>query len=82
MGEERELYEIRHQMECIFDVLQRLAAAAERLIPEGSERERIAMSLFVQNSAISTEDAFDQADLWIAERDRQRAQQAEQRRAE
>ena len=79
MGEERELYEIRHQLECIYSLFEQLAAA---LLPKSSEREQIAMSLFVANSAISTEDAFDQADLWITERDRQRAQQAEQGRAE
>ena len=82
MSEERELYEIRYLMECAIPILERIAVALEKLAPQGSERERIATGLFVQNSEISTEDAFDQADLWIAERDKQRAQQAEQGRAE
>ena len=82
MGEERELYEIRHQMECIFDVLQRLAAAADRLVPEGSERDRIALALFVHSEKLLPARCYELADQWIKERTKQRVQQAEQGRTE
>ena len=76
MGEERELYEIRHQLECILDVLQRLAMAAEKLVPRGSEREQIALRIYSANT-VGADAAFEYADEWLAERDKQRGQQAE-----
>jgi hypothetical protein len=76
MGEERELYEIRHQLECIFDVLHRLAAAAERLIPEGNEQERIALQSFLHCGG-NPQEGFRSADWFLEERNRQRAKQAE-----
>ena len=77
MSEERELYEIRHQMECIYSLLERLA---EALLPKGSEREQIALRIYSANT-IAADTAFEWADEWLAERDKQRAQ-AEQRRTE
>ena len=81
MSEERELYEIRHSLECMVPSVDRIANALESIHLRGSVREQIALRLFVQNSTISAKDSFDQADAWIQERDKQRAQ-AEQGRAE
>ena len=83
MSEERELYEIRHQMECMFSTLERIATALEKLAPQGSEREQVALRVYSAN-VIGADSAFEYADEWIAERDKQRKAQAdaEQRRAE
>ena len=81
MSEERELYEIRYLMECAVPILERIAVALEKLAPQGSERERIALRLWTTLD-VEAEASFRHADGWIAERDRQRTQQAEQGRAE
>ena len=80
MSEERELYEIRYLMECAVPILDRIATALEKLAPQGSEREQIAVRVYAANT-IGADTAFEYADEWIAERDKQRAQ-AEQGRAE
>ena len=79
MGEERELYEIRHLMECAIPILDRIAMALEKLAPHSSERERIALRLW-ETLDVEVEASFRHADRWIEERDRQRVQQAEQGR--
>ena len=81
MSEERELYEIRHQLECIYSVLERLMMAAERLAPERGEREQVALQ-FCLHGGESPEEGFRAADWFLDVRDKQRAQQAEQGRAE
>ena len=81
MSEERELYEIRYLMECAVPILDRIAVALEKLDPQGSEREQIALRLWTTLD-VEAEASFRHADGWIAERDRQRAQAAEQGRAE
>ena len=80
MSEERELYEIRYLMECAIPILDRIAVALEKLAPQGSERERIALQFCVHTEQ-TPEEAFRAADWFFAERDKQRAQ-AEQGRAE
>ena len=82
MSEERELYEIRYLMECAVPILERIAVALEKLAPQGSEREQIALQVYTRLEDIMEDRAFECADAWLAERDRQRAQQAEQGRAE
>ena len=72
-------YEIRHQLECIYSLLERLAAV---VLPKGSEREQIALRLFVHTPKAMPDRCYELADMWIAERDRQREKQAEQGRAE
>jgi GTP cyclohydrolase III len=81
MSEERELYEIRYLMECAVPILERIAVALEKLAPHGSEREQIALQ-FCLHTEQTPEEALRAADWFLAERDKQRAQQAEQRRAE
>ena len=81
MSEERELYEIRYLMECAIPILERIAVALEKLAPQGSEREQIALRLWTTLD-VEVEASFRHADRWIEERDRQRTQQAEQGRAE
>ena len=82
MSEERELYEIRYLMECAVPILDRIAVALEKLAPQGSEREQIALQVYTRLEDIMEDRAFECADAWLAERDRQRAQQAEQGRTE
>ena len=82
MCEHRELYEMRFQMECIVPILERIATALERMVPEGSEREQISLRFWTEFMDIMPDRCFALADKWIAERDKQRAQQAEQGRAE
>jgi hypothetical protein len=81
MSETRELYEIKHEIERITPILDRIARALEKLAPRGSERERIALQLWTTLD-VEAEASFRHADGWIAERDKHRAQQAEQGRAE
>ena len=73
MSEERELYKLRYQAECIVPILDRIATALERMAPQGSEREQIALRVYCQNT-IGADTAFEYADEWIAERNKQRAQ--------
>ena len=80
MSEERELYEIRYLMECAIPILDRIAVALEKLAPQGSEREQVAFRTFYETEC-SPDEAFEIADAWFQERDKQRAQ-AEQRRTE
>ena len=82
MSEERELYEIRYLMECAVPILERIAVALEKLAPRGSEREQIALEMYTLLEDVMEDRSFECADAWIAERDKQRAQQAEQGRAE
>ena len=77
MSEERELYEIRHQNEFVLPILDRIAAALEKLAPKGSERELIALRIYTLLEDVMEDRSFECADAWIAERDKQRAQQAE-----
>jgi Na+/phosphate symporter len=81
MSETRELYEIKHEIERITPILDRIARALEKLAPQGSERERIALRLW-ETLDVEVEASFRHADGWIAERDKQRAKQAEERRTE
>ena len=81
MSETRELYEIKHEIERITPILDRIAVALEKLAPQGSEREQIALRLFIHAPNVEAEASFYHADAWIEERDRQRAQ-AEHGRAE
>ena len=75
MSEERELYEIRYLMECAVPILDRIAVALEKLATQGSEREQIALRIYSANT-IGADAAFEYADEWLEERDRQRAQAA------
>ena len=77
MSEDR----IEHQLYDIDCTLHKILEALQQLAPRGSERERIALQLFTTAEVVA-ERSFEYADEWIAERDRQRAQQAEQGRAE
>ena len=74
MSEERELYEIRFQLECMIPSLLCIATALERMIPQGDERERVAFGLFVNSEKLLPARCYELADQWIAERDKQRAQ--------
>ena len=76
MSEERELYELRYQMECITPILERIATALEKLAPQGSEREQIALQSFLHCGG-NPQEGFRSADWFLEERDKQRAQQAE-----
>ena len=67
---EQQLYDIDNNLSNIATILDRLATALERMAPKGSEREQVALRL-------DAERAFKYAAEWIAERDKQRAQQAE-----
>jgi hypothetical protein len=69
LGVERALEEIGTTLHKIFTLLEQHA-------PQGSERERIALKVYSVNT-IGADTAFEYADEWIAERDRQRAKQAE-----
>ena len=71
-----QLGEIINQLYEIDSTLRRAAAALEKLAPHGSEREQIALQLWVTLD-VEAEASFRHADNWIAERDRQRAKQAE-----
>ena len=82
MSEERELYELRYQVECMVPIMERIATALEKLVPQGSERERVALQLFIHLPKTMADRCYELADMWIAERDRQREKQAEQGRAE
>ena len=73
MSETRELYEIKHKIDHVVKVLERLATAAEKLAPQGDERELIALQLWTTLD-VEAEASFRNADGWIAERNRQRAQ--------
>ena len=79
MSEERieqQLYDIDCNLNGIAGTLERIANALERMAPQGSERERIALQLWVTLD-VEAEASFRHADNWIAERDRQRVRQAE-----
>ena len=79
MSEERieqQLYDIDCNLSNIATILDRLATALERMAPQGSEREQVALRVYSAN-VIGADSAFEYADEWIAERDRQRAKQAE-----
>ena len=80
-GVEQQLYDIDCTLMRAVDNLERIANALERMAPQGSERELIALQLWTTLD-VELEASFRHADRWIEERDRQRAQQAEQRRAE
>ena len=77
MSEER----IEHQLYDIDCTLHKILEALQQLAPQGAERERIALGLYTTLD-VEAEASFRHADGWIAERDKQRAQQVEQRRAE
>ena len=77
MSEDR----IEHQLYDIDCTLHKILEALQQLAPRGSERERIALQLWTTLD-VELEASFRHADGWIAERDRQRAKQAEQGRAE
>ena len=76
-GIEGQLYGIWGNLSDIAKTLERIATALERMAPEGSEREQIALRLFIRDPYIGAEPCFRHADKWIAERDRQRIRQAE-----
>ena len=82
MSEERELYELRYQVECMVPIMERIATALEKLAPQGSEREQIALRLFVHLPKTMADRCYGLADMWIAERDKQRVAQADQGRVE
>ena len=77
MSEER----IEHQLYDIDCTLHKILEALQQLAPQGTERELIALQLWTTLD-VEAEASFRHADGWIAERDKQRAQQVEQRRAE
>lgn len=68
-------------LEDLNETLERIATAVEKLVPQGSERERIALRLW-STLDVEAEASFRHADGWIAERDKQRAQQAERELSE
>lgn len=63
-------------LEDLDETLERIATALERMAPQGSEREQVALRVYSAN-VIGADSAFEYADEWIAERDGQRAKQAE-----
>ena len=71
-----QLGEIINQLYEIDSTLRRAAAALEKLAPQGSEREQVALRVYSAN-VIGADSAFEYADEWIAERDKQRVKQAE-----
>ena len=78
MSEERieqQLYDIDCNLNGIAGVLERIANAIERMAPQGNEREHIALQIYSANT-IGADAAFEYADEWLEERDRQRAQAA------
>ena len=77
-GYSGELRDIAYHVECLAAAVERIEKA---LVSQGSEREHIALRIYSANT-IGADTAFEYADEWIAERDKQRAQQAEQGRAE
>ena len=74
IGVERALEEIDMTLHKIFTLFEEHA-------PGGSVREQIALQ-FCLHTEQTPEEAFRAADWFLAERDKQRAQQAEQGRAE
>lgn len=77
MSEERELYELRYQVECMVPIMERIATALEKLAPQGSERERIALQFCLLSTGTCTSEwSFSMADHWLKERDLQRSIQA------
>ena len=57
------------------ETLERIADALENLAPRESDREQVALRLFA-NAEVDAERSYEYADEWIAERNKQRAQQA------
>ena len=73
-GHTGELRDIAYHVECLVAAVERIEKA---LAPQGSEREQVALKLFIHLQDCTAGQCYEQADAWIAERDRQRAQQAE-----
>ena len=73
-GNSGELRDIAYHIECLVATAERI----EKLLAlQGSERERIALQLFIHTPKSMPDRCYELADMWIAERDRQRAKQAE-----
>ena len=64
---------IDNRLEEVNKILQEMATLLNRIAPQGSERERIALQLYVHVPMLNRGESFERADGWIAERDRQRA---------
>jgi hypothetical protein len=71
-----QLGEIINQLYEIDSTLRRAAAALEKLAPQGSERERVALQYFL-HCVQNPQKAFQEADWFLAECDEQRVRQAE-----
>ena len=57
----------------IHKILQEMTNLLNHMALPGNEREQIAFHLFAHNTEIGAYTAFEQADGWIAERNKQRA---------
>ena len=75
-GVEGQLYDIDCTLMRAVDNLERIANALERMAPQGSEREQIALQSFLRCGG-NPQEGFRSADWFLEERDKQRAQQAE-----
>lgn len=73
-GNSGELRDIAYHVECLVAAVERVEKA---LAPQGSEREQIAFSLFIHLPHSMPGRCYELADIWIAERDKRRARQAE-----
>lgn len=69
---------IDNRLEEVNKILQEMKSLLDRIAPQGSEREQIAMGIFTTGDFDSVE-SFDLADAWIQERDRQRATERAER---
>ena len=63
----------------IHKILQEMTNLLNRIAPHGSEREQIALQLYVHVRMLNREESFERADMWIAERDKQRATERAER---
>ena len=74
-GNSGELRDIAYHVECLAAAVERIEKA---LVPKGSERERIAFSLFIHLDKVWPDRCYQLADAWIKERDKQRVLQGGQ----
>ena len=76
---ENGLKAIDNRLAEIHKILQEMTNLLNHMALPGNEREQIAFHLFAHNTEIGACTAFEQADGWIAERDRQRATERAER---
>ena len=62
----------------IHQILQEMTNLLNRIAPHGSEREQVALALFIHNQKAWPDRCYVLADGWIAERDKQRAKENNQ----